>query len=138
MTATENNRLVQDIFDQLALGNTRALIDAMAEEFRWIFPGSWSWSGTWQPKRVVVHELLSALRAQFDGQWTCRADLTLADGDRVVVQAHGRAKTTLGDRYDQTYCFIFTVVDGQLVEVIEHCDTALVERVLQPPLPTGA
>jgi ketosteroid isomerase-like protein len=35
--------------------------------------------------------------------------------------------------YHQTYCHVFRVRDGQLTEVIEHCDTALVERVLQPP-----
>lgn len=134
MSATDNKQLVRDIFAQLALGNTRPLVDAMADEFRWVFPGSWSWSGTWEPKRVVVNELLGALRAQFDGQWTCHADLILADSDRVVVQAHGRVNTTRGDRYHQTYCFLFTVTDGQLVEVVEHCDTALVERVLERPV----
>jgi uncharacterized protein len=31
------------------------------------------------------------------------------------------------------YCYLFRVRDGQLVEAVEHCDTALVERVLEPP-----
>ena len=131
MTATENKQLLQAVFDQLAAGNGQALLDAMADDFRWIFPGNWSWSGVWEPKQVVVNGLLRPLSAQFDNGYRSRAELILADGDRVVVQARGQAATNRGD-YHQTYCFIFRVRDGQLSEVIEHCDTALVERVLEP------
>lgn len=35
--------------------------------------------------------------------------------------------------HPQTYCYVFRVADGRTVEVVEHCDTALVERVLTPP-----
>ncbi len=134
MSATENAKLLQDIFDQLAKGNTRALSEAMAEDFRWVFPGAWSWSGTWEPRHVVLDELLGPLMAQFDG-YRSEASLVLADGDRVVVQARGRATTKRGDPYHQIYCYIFRVRDGRLTEVVEHCDTALVERVLEPPAP---
>jgi uncharacterized protein len=68
-----------------------------------------------------------------EGDLSAVADLILADGDRVAVQAHSRATTKRGERYDQTYLYIFTVADGQITAVIEHCDTALVERVLDPP-----
>jgi uncharacterized protein len=34
LSATENKKLLQDIFEQMAQGNTRALTDAMAETFR--------------------------------------------------------------------------------------------------------
>jgi ketosteroid isomerase-like protein len=69
--------------------------------------------------------------AQFD-DYRSDASLVLAEGDRVVVQARSRATTRRGDPYDQTYCFIFRVREGRLTEVVEHCDTALVERVLDP------
>ena len=38
MTAAENKKLLQDIFEQLALGNTRAMSEAMAEDCRWGLP----------------------------------------------------------------------------------------------------
>jgi len=127
---------VSEVFEQMARGNTRALADAMADDFRWIFPGSWSWAGTWGPKDVVLDQLLRPLLAQFSDRYRSRAELILADEDRVVVVARGRATTTRGDAYENTYCFIFRVVDGKLSEVIEHCDTALVERVLEPVGPS--
>ena len=105
----------------------------MADEFRWTFPGSWAWSGTWEPKQVVLDELLGPLFAQFADGYSSRSELVLADADRVVVQARGQVTTKGGEEYANTYCYIFRVADGKLAEVVEHCDTALVERVLELP-----
>ena len=127
----ENRRLLAGIFDQLAVGNGRPLVDAMADDCRWVFPGTWSWAGTWGPKREIVAGLLRPLMAQFR-TYRSQADLIIATGDRVVVQARGYATTTRGQRYDQTYCYLYRVAGGRLTEVVEHCDTALVERVLTP------
>jgi ketosteroid isomerase-like protein len=132
MSNDESKRLLQEIFDQLARGNPRAMSDAMADDVRWVFPGDWSWAGRWEGKRAVVDGLLRPLMTRFDC-YRSEATVILADGDRVVVQAQSRARTKRGDRYDQTYCFVFRVADGRIAEVIEHCDTALVERVLGPP-----
>jgi len=132
MSTAENKKLIQEIFDQMSQGNTRAMSDAMADDFRWVFPGNWSWSGSWEPKQVVLDGLLRPLMAQFI-DYRSEADLILAEGDRVVVQARGYATTTRGEPYHQTYCYIFRVADGQLTEVVEHCDAALVERVLDRP-----
>jgi uncharacterized protein len=132
MTAEQNKALLASIFEELARGNVGAMRDAMTDDFRWTFPGHWSWAGTWGPKRTAMEELLRPLMAQFV-DYRSSADLILADGDRVVVQATAHATTRRGDPYHQTYCFIFRVAGGGLTEVIEHCDTALVERVLERP-----
>jgi ketosteroid isomerase-like protein len=132
MSATTNKRLLQEVFGQLAAGNPSAMSDAMADNCRWVFPGDWTWSGVWEPKQVVLDELLRPLMAQFES-YRSEADMIFADDDRVVVQAHSEATTKRGDLYNQTYCYVFRVRDGRLTEVVEHCDTALVERVLEPP-----
>jgi ketosteroid isomerase-like protein len=134
MDTAQNKKLLKDIFDQMAQGNLRAMSEAMAEDFRWVFPGNWSWAGSWGPKSVAVGGLLRPLMAQFAGDYRSEADLILAEGDRVVVQARGYGTTKRGEPYHQTYCYIFRVADGHLTEVMEHCDTALVERVLDPPV----
>ncbi|MFE6862244.1 nuclear transport factor 2 family protein [Nocardia sp. NPDC057668] len=128
-----NRALLTRIFERMAQGDMRALSEAMAQDFRWIFPGSWSWAGTWESREAVVHGLLRPLMSQLDHTYRMSADFVLADGDRVVVQATGNGTTTAGQAYPQKYCFVFRVTEGKLTEVIEHCDTALVERVLTPP-----
>lgn len=135
MSALHNKKLIWGIFAELSLGKTRAFTEALADDVRWTFPGNWSWSGTWAPKTAVLDELLGPLMAQFAGSYRSEADFILAEGDRVVVQAHGHATTTRGDAYDQAYLYIFRIRDGRITEVIEHCDTALVERVLDAPSP---
>ena len=54
----DNKRLLEGIFESWSRGDIRPFIEAMDDEFQWIFPGSWSWSGTWGPKKVVVQNLL--------------------------------------------------------------------------------
>lgn len=132
MSAAENKKLIEHIFDQMAQGNTRAMSDAMADDFRWTFPGNWSWSGSWEPKTIVLKELLRPLMEQFT-EYRSTADFIIAEDDRVVAQVRGHAITISGEPYEQTYCMIFRLASGQLTELIEHCDTALVERVLEPP-----
>lgn len=133
MTDTQRNRLViSAAFEALAQGDPRAFVDAFADDSTWTFPGSWSWSGSWSPKTRIVQELLQPLMAQFADRYTACADSVFADGDHVVVQARGGATTHSGERYDQTYCYVFRMRDGLIEDVVEHCDTALVERVLQP------
>ncbi len=132
MSAIENKKLLADIFEQMSLGHARALSDAMADDFRWIFPGDWSWAGIWEPKSVVLEQLLRPLMAQFT-EYRNTAETIIAEGDRVVVQARGQGVTTRGETYDQTYCFVFRVSEGKLREVVEYCNTALVERVLTRP-----
>lgn len=127
-----NEQVIRAVFDRTARGDTRALVDALADDCSWTFPGNWSWSQTFAPKSEVVGRLLVPLTRQFDGGYRLEADLVLVDGDRVVVQGRGYAVTRRGAAYNQTYCFILQLRDGLIVEVIEHCDTALVERVLDP------
>jgi ketosteroid isomerase-like protein len=52
-----------------------------------------------------------------------------------VVECQGDATTISGERYANTYCFVIRIEEGQLRELTEHIDTALVERVLKPPPP---
>jgi ketosteroid isomerase-like protein len=133
MSAQENRQLLASIFDSLAAGDGRPLVDAMDDDFRWRFAGEWSWARDWgKTKREVQTNLLRPLMAQFTS-YRCSAEEIIAEDDRVVVRARADAMTTRGDLYPQSYCYVFCVQNGRLVEVLEYCDTALVERVLTLP-----
>jgi ketosteroid isomerase-like protein len=133
MSARENRQLLASIFDSLAAGDGRPLVEAMDDHCRWRFAGQWSWARDWgKTKREVQRNLLRPLMAQFAG-YSCRAEEIIAEDDRVVVRARADATTTRGDAYPQSYCYVFRVQNGRLVEVLEYCDTALVERVLDLP-----
>ncbi|MHB8234554.1 MAG: nuclear transport factor 2 family protein [Solirubrobacteraceae bacterium] len=129
----DNRQLLAEVFHALANGDARPFGEAMADDFRWQFAGQWTWVRDWgQNKREVQERMLGPLMAQFR-EYRATAEEILADGDRVVVRARGEATTKRGDAYPQAYCYVFTVRDGKLRDVIEYCDTALVERVLELP-----
>lgn len=133
MSVEENRRLLQGAFDALADGDPRPFVAAMGEEFTWRFPGQWSWARDWGSSREETRSrLLGPLMAQF-AEYRVRAEEIIADGERVVVRARATATTVRGEDYPQVYCYVFTVRDGQLIDVLEYCDTALVERVLELP-----
>lgn len=66
MTAAENKVLLQSIFAELAKGNPRPFVDAMADDFAWTVTGTTAWSKTYQGKKVVVEELLGTLRVRLE------------------------------------------------------------------------
>lgn len=49
----------------------------------------------------------------------------ISEGNLVVVESTGKATTTEGQPYNQSYCDIFRFVGEQLQEVTTYLDTAL-------------
>jgi ketosteroid isomerase-like protein len=137
MSTSQNAHLLREVYAELARGNTRALSDVMADDVSWTFPGAWSWAGTWTSKRSVLGDFLRPLMTQF-ADYRAEADEILAVGDRVIARVRATATTVRGDAYPQHYCFIYTLADGRITEVVEYCDTALVERVLELVSPGSA
>ncbi len=48
------------------------------------------------------------------------------------MEAKGTNLTKTGVRYDNEYCLIFKIQDGQIKEIKEYLDSALVEKALGP------
>lgn len=130
MSAPENKQLLQHIFSEMALGNSRPLVENMADDFSWTVSGTTQWSKTYAGKQAVLDELFAILRSRMAGRIKTIADRFIADGDLVVVEAHGSNTTISGQPYNNHYCFVFRLADGKLKEVTEYMDTFLVSRVL--------
>jgi ketosteroid isomerase-like protein len=133
MSTEENRRLLQRVFEALAVGDSRPFVDAMADAFRWTIQGTTSWSRTYDGKEAVLRELFPALRARIDGRIRTAARRFIADGDYVVVEAYGDNVTRDGRRYDNAYCYVFRVAGGQLQALTEYLDTELVTTALGAP-----
>lgn len=133
MGSTENKQLMQDVFAEFAQANSRPFVDAMADDFRWTISGNGRWSRTYDGKQAVLTELFPALRERIEGRIKMSAHRVLADGDYVVVEAHGANVTKAGMPYNNSYCFVCRFADGKLVELTEYMDTELVTAALGDP-----
>jgi len=56
MGAAENKELLQRIYAEMAEGNGKAFVDAMADGFRWTIMGHTKWSRSYDGKHAVLTE----------------------------------------------------------------------------------
>ncbi len=133
MITLENKQLVQNIFAELAQGNSKPFVDSMAEDFRWTVSGNTKWSRTYDGKQTVLTELLAPLRSMIADRVRTNAHRFIAEGDHVVVEAHGSNNTKAGLPYNNAYCFVIRLGEGKLREITEYMDTELVTAVLGDP-----
>lgn len=126
MSASENKQLLQDIFAQLAKGNSRPFVESMDDDFRWIITGNTKWSRTYEGKQRVLADLFGELWSRIDGDIKTAPLRFIAEDDFVVVEARGNNVTKAGIPYNNTYCFVFRLYEGKLKEVTEYLDTELV------------
>jgi uncharacterized protein len=117
MGTAENKLRLQEIFAELAKGNGRPLVEAMADDVAWTVSGTSKWARTYQGKRTVIDELLRPLNKRFATPYRATATRILADGDCVVVESQGEATTVDGKPYNNRYCFIFRLNSGTVREI---------------------
>jgi ketosteroid isomerase-like protein len=130
MATTANKQLLQNVFAELAKGNGRPLVEAMADDVAWTVSGSAKWARTYKGKRAVIDELLKPLNKRFATPYRATAKRILADGDCVVVESRGEVTTTDGKPYNNNYCFVFRLDGGKVREITEYMDTELVTAAL--------
>lgn len=130
MRASENKRLLQAVFHELGQGSGEALIDCLAEDCRWTVMGSTSWSGVYAGKESIVETFLNPLAEEFADKYINSACRFVAEGEFVVVQSKGRVTTRSGAAYNNNYCYVCRVLDGQLHDLVEYSDTELISNVL--------
>lgn len=133
MSAAENKQLIKAIFEELGKGNSRPYFDALADDFSFTIMGGTAWKRTFAGKAAVVRDLFRPLTAQYADRYTMTTTNIVAEGDVVIVESRGCVTTKRGDPYSNLYCLVFEVRDGRLQACREYADSALVERVLDPP-----
>jgi uncharacterized protein len=125
MTAPTNKQIIEDIFAELARGESKLFVESMADDFRWNLAGVTRWSQTFDGKHAVLTELFALLGSTLAGPIITTAQRFIADGDYVVVEARGSSTTKTGIPYNNKYCFVFRLAGGKLREVTEYMDTEL-------------
>ena len=134
--AAANKALLHWVFADLAAGNGRPFVEMLSDDVVWTVEGSTAWSRSYRGKAAVRGELLKPLFEVLDGPNPLTVLRMIAEDDCVAVQARGNARTKAGADYCNSYCMIFRLNDGRVVEITEYADTALIERAL--PYPTAA
>lgn len=130
MASSDDNRArVREAFTGWEAGNTRPFFDLVDDDVTWTVIGTTDISGTYEGKSVFLAGA-GRLMDRFAGPLTARIVDVRADGDKVFLQWEGSATTVEGAPYEQTYCWVLTMGDDTIVDVVAYLDTELVSAVL--------
>ncbi len=129
MGIAENKQVVLDFFEAGARGDMDTCFALLADDVSWTNIGSTKFSGTYSGKQSLMEDLLGPLFGQLKAGISSKLEGLVAEGDMVVAQTSGTAETIDDKPYNNTYCQVFRIRDGQIAEVMEYMDTALVDAV---------
>jgi ketosteroid isomerase-like protein len=130
MNAAENKKLMQDIFSQLATGDSTLFVERLADEVVMRVTGQYSWSRTFNGKQALLRDLYGYVRSLTQEPRKTIPIRFIAGDDHVAVEARGEMVRKDGARYANEYCLVFRLEGGKIVEMREYQDSVLCERVL--------
>ena len=134
MSVQANRALVERWYAALAAGDFDTIFALHHEDVVYNMVGNTPVSGRLYGREaccngMIQQQLLAALvpgEFRFAREW----HIVAAEGERVVGLMKGGGPARNGGLYEQTYCEIFTIRDGLIVEMHNFFDTVLVEACL--------
>ena len=129
MGSAENKQVVLDFYAAGARGDMDTCFSLLADDVTWTNIGSTRFSGTYTGKQAIATDLLGPLFGQLKAGISSQVERLIAEDDIVVAQTSGTAETTNGTPYNNTYCQVIKIRNGQILAVKEYMDTALIDSV---------
>ncbi len=129
MGIAENKQVVLDFYEAGARGDMDACFALLADDIVWTNIGSTRFSGTYNGKQALAENLLGPLFGQLKAGISSSIERLTAEGDTVVAQTSGTAEAVDGTPYNNTYCQVIQIRNGQIANVKEYMDTALIDSV---------
>ncbi len=133
MTTDANKQVALDFFEAGNRGDMDRCAELLSDDIVWTDIGTTRFSGTYSGKQTVAMDLLGPLFGQLKAGIHTDVENIIAEGDLVVVQSRGTAETIDGTPYNNIYCQVMRIADGQIHEVVEYMDTALIDAVFGKP-----
>ena len=118
-----NGELFKRISEEFAKGNLGFSEAFMADDIKWNILGSDTIVGKEQVLEV-------SKMAQLQSYPVITIKNIVQEGDWVVIESTGEAKTKNGKQYNQSYCEVYRFNNEKLQEITTYLDTALSKEAL--------
>lgn len=129
-----NRALIESYYQALAAGDFDTVTALHHDDVVYNMLGATPVSGRWVGKKACLEEMMGDLlmnNMEMDlARWGKKWRIMSADENCVVGIMQGGGPAKNGERYDQTYCEVFTLMDNKIIELHAFYDTVLVELCL--------
>jgi len=126
MGVEENKKLVTDAWDMITAGDAEGFLNTLSDDATWTFFGTHKFAGTFDGKAEIIAKLFEPLGEVLEDGIKIKVNTVTAEGDRVIMETTGTARTKSGVDYNNTYCMVVTVANGKIAAVREYLDSELV------------
>jgi uncharacterized protein len=130
MSAAENKKIVENAFTQWLAGDSAAPFRLLAKNVHWTVIGTTPISAAYKSKREfltgagpLMDHLATPIKPELVG-------ITAVD-DKVILEFKAHAIAKNSTVYDQVYCWVMRMENGEVVEGKAYLDTDLLVRVLK-------
>jgi uncharacterized protein len=133
-STTEQNKVtVKEFLEVFSTGDVDGILERLQDDATWWISGSLEgMSGT--KSKEEMGTLLGGVTTIYKGGALPLAPVSMvAEGDRVAVEAEGRAELTNGRVYEPKSAFVFEVADGRIRSIREYIDTAHAHATFMAP-----
>lgn len=123
---------LRQAIDKLNMGDSKPYLDLLSADIRFTVTGTTRWSGVYSGKKDLLKRLLGPVNELFERPYRMTIENMIAEGDQLMVQVRGEITTKRGEPYNNHYCWVCRVRDGQIAELTEYADTELFTKALVP------
>ncbi len=118
MSIEQNKALAAELIKAISTGDADGIRSLVAEDCKW-----WV-MGFPRDRPMTRDQMIRGARAIIDkvlpGGFNMTIEGMTAEGDRVAVEAQGRANTVAGKLYNNFYHFLFVFRDGKVIRGMEY------------------
>ncbi|HPG24428.1 MAG: nuclear transport factor 2 family protein [Spirochaetaceae bacterium] len=130
MDTEASRKLVLDYLTAQGSGDGAKMVSLLDPNVVWRPPAA---AGLGVPKgREAVLGAMAEAGTKFFDLATMKVDVKwiVAEGDKVVIRQHAKAKTTRGRDYENEYVWVYLCRDGKIVEIEEHTDSQRFKEIV--------
>lgn len=130
MSTEDNRHLAIAFFERYDAGDIAGVLDLMADDITyWLAgkPGSNATSG--ERTKAEMADIFRRMEGAMTGRLRMTVKGTVAEGDKVAVEAVSRGELRNGRVYEQEYHVLFTLRGGKIAAAREYMDTAHVNAI---------
>ena len=121
--------IVSELVNAVTAGDAEALLKNLSDDVTWTFFGNHRFAGTLRGKEELMAGLFAVVGEVLEDGIKVRVKSLIAEGDYVVVEGKGQARSKAGLDYNNDYCLVFEVRDGKIQQVRQYLDSELVTSV---------
>lgn len=132
MTATENRERSQALYEAFGHGDIPTVLASLDPDVEWIEAEGGPYPGTSRSPDAVLQNVFMRLGTEWDGFTVTPHQFVASDDTVVMIGEYSGTYKATGKSIHIPVVHVWTLRDGKATRFVQHTDTVLFQRALEP------